>query len=101
MMSLAIPLIQLKRGYVNGGGDQMSEAEAQTILLSVAEVAKRASISRSMAYKEVASGNIPSVRIGTAVRVPEQALARWIEANTRGDTVHEQDKVNRLSSVQQ
>jgi excisionase family DNA binding protein len=35
-------------------------------------------ISRSRAYELIASGEIPKIRIGKSVRVPVEALHRWV-----------------------
>lgn len=53
-------------------------------LLTVPEAARRLSLGRATAYRMVQMGELPSVRIGRAVRVPAQALAAWIAAHTRG-----------------
>jgi excisionase family DNA binding protein len=37
-------------------------------------------MSRSMMYNLLASGQIPSVRIGRAVRVPVDELRQWVKA---------------------
>lgn len=56
-------------------------------LMHVADAAKILGISRATAYRLVASGELASVRMGTAktiVRVPRAALMRYIECNTSG-----------------
>jgi excisionase family DNA binding protein len=62
----------------------MGDPRENTVLLTVAEFAERASISRSMGYKLAKTGVIPIVRFGSAIRIPESVLARWIEANSHG-----------------
>jgi excisionase family DNA binding protein len=47
------------------------------LLLRVSEVAEALGIGRSKAYELVAAGLIPSIRIGSSVRVPVQALREW------------------------
>lgn len=37
-------------------------------------------IGRNGAYEAVATGVIPSIRIGRKIRVPRKALAAWIDA---------------------
>lgn len=49
-------------------------------LLRVAEAAERLSISRSQVYVMISAGTLPTVRIGRALRVPERALADWVDA---------------------
>ena len=58
-------------------------------LLRVEEVAAKLGVGRSKAYEMVAKGELPVVRIGTAVRVPLSGLERWIEEHTQAAvTVH-------------
>ncbi len=52
-------------------------------MLRVEEAAKVLRISRGSAYASVATGDIPSVRIGRTLRVPRHALAKLL----RGDDV--------------
>lgn len=47
----------------------------ETQLLTIAEFAASASISSTTAYRKVASGEIPSVRIGSQVRIPAWYLS--------------------------
>jgi len=49
------------------------------LLLRVSEVAEITGMGRSKTYQLIATRTIPSVRIGTAVRVPADALRRWID----------------------
>ena len=49
-------------------------------LLRVTEAAERLSLSRSRAYELIASGELPSVRIGRSLRVPVAALDAWVES---------------------
>jgi excisionase family DNA binding protein len=50
------------------------ETGTPKVLLRIGDVATALSISRSMAYKLVASGEIPSVKLGGSIRVPVSAL---------------------------
>ncbi len=56
----------------------------EKLLLRVAEAAELASVSRTKAYELLACGEWPSVRVGTAVRVPLAGLRAWVEAQTAG-----------------
>ena len=49
-------------------------------LMRVTEVAKKLCVSRSMAYKLVQQGDLPSVRIGKSVRVRPIDLQNYIES---------------------
>jgi len=57
----------------------------QRLLLRGGEVADLIGCSRAMAYRLMQRGVIPSVRVpgGKAVRVPREALEKWIRDNTR------------------
>lgn len=48
------------------------------LLLRPVEVAEQLGIGRSKAYELIASGEIPSVKIGATVRVPVDALRDWV-----------------------
>jgi excisionase family DNA binding protein len=52
------------------------------LLLKPGEVARMLGIGRTKVYEMTASGELPVVRLGTAVRVPRKALGAWIEENT-------------------
>ena len=47
------------------------------------EVAEKTGLGRSKVYELMATGNLPTVRIGRAVRVPADALRNWVAARTR------------------
>ena len=50
------------------------------IMVRVSEAADLTSVPRSTAYALVASGIWPSVRLGTAIRIPVESLRAWVEA---------------------
>ena len=50
-------------------------------LLKSDEVAEILQISRSMAYALMKRGDIPTIRIGTSVRVRPEDLEKYIEEN--------------------
>ena len=56
--------------------------EGEKLLLRVSEAQKVLSLSRSTVYALIASGQLPSIRIGRAVRVPVDALKQWVEQQT-------------------
>lgn len=61
--------------------------EAQTkMLLTVEEAARRLGIGRSLAWRLVQEGEIPSVRLGRLVRVPMSQLEEWLQAQSREQT---------------
>ena len=52
------------------------------VLLHVEEAAKMLALGRSKVYEMTKTGELPVVRIGTAVRIPKRALFEWIEQHT-------------------
>lgn len=56
--------------------------DKQTI--SVMEAAKILGLGRVSAYKLAASGGIPAIRLGRKLRVPTEALKRFLECNQTG-----------------
>lgn len=59
--------------------EQTGERTAR--LLRAREVAKILNVSQALAYRLMQMGEIPCVRIGTAVRVRPEDLDAYIEAN--------------------
>ena len=58
--------------------------QSEPELLRVIEAARMLSLSRTKVYEMAERGEIPVVRIGSAVRVPRRKLLEWIEAQTMG-----------------
>jgi len=54
---------------------------AERALMTVKEVAAALRVSHGTAYALVASGQLPSIRIGRLIRVTPQALEQFIEAS--------------------
>ena len=50
------------------------------VLLKADEAAEVLSLGRSKVYQMIAAGELPSIRIGRAVRVPTVALHNWVQA---------------------
>jgi excisionase family DNA binding protein len=57
--------------------------QGERLLLRADEVARRLSLSRAQIYLMMASGELPTLRQGRAVRVPARALEQWVEQGTR------------------
>ncbi|MCP4610026.1 MAG: helix-turn-helix domain-containing protein [Planctomycetes bacterium] len=57
------------------------------LLLRPAECCEALGISRSRIYELIASGELPSVRIGRSVRVPVRALEKWVAEQSPNPTV--------------
>lgn len=50
-------------------------------MLTVKQVADRLSISRSLAYRMIRNGEIPSYRIANCCRVSEEELQKYLESS--------------------
>jgi excisionase family DNA binding protein len=62
-----------------------NQFEDAPLLLRGNEVAKLLNCSRSIAYRWMAAGVIPTVRVpgSRSIRVPRQALLDWIDQRTQ------------------
>lgn len=58
------------------------EASIEPLLVRVEEAARLLSLSRSTLYEMMDAGELPSVRRGTARRIPVAALREWIARQT-------------------
>lgn len=56
-------------------------------LLKPNEVAEMLRIGRSLVYGMLATGELPSIRVGRCIRIPKVSLEKWIanQENVRGD----------------
>jgi excisionase family DNA binding protein len=54
------------------------------LLLSTVDVASLLDLSYFTTSKMIREGQLPSIKIGTNIRVPLRALEEWIEKNTEG-----------------
>ena len=66
---------------------KVQPAIIEPVLLKVEEAADLIKVGRTKMYALVAAGDVPSVRLGRAVRVPLNALRRWADeqaADVRG-----------------
>jgi excisionase family DNA binding protein len=66
----------------NVNGKSISEREAQRRqnqrTLSVTQAAEKLGVSRNLAYEAIKAGQIPHIRIGRRILVPEAALERLL-----------------------
>ncbi len=53
----------------------------EKLLLKPIEAAEITSVSKNTIYKLVATGQIKSIRLGRAIRIPKKSLEEWIENN--------------------
>jgi excisionase family DNA binding protein len=58
---------------------KQNEVDETRLLLKAEAVARKLSVGRATAYELMASGILPTVRIGRSVRVPARALEQWVE----------------------
>ncbi len=56
----------------------------EKLLLKPAEVAEALRIGRSLVYGMLASGELPSIRVGRCVRVSKASLEKWINDHEKG-----------------
>ena len=56
----------------------------ERILYRPSEAAEAIGVSRSRVYELIASGEIPSLKVGHVRRVPVKALHEWIAQRTEG-----------------
>ena len=51
----------------------------ETLLLKPQEAADQLRVSRAKTYELISSGQIPSIKVGSSLRVPADALREWIQ----------------------
>jgi excisionase family DNA binding protein len=56
----------------------------EKLLVRPMEVAEALGVSRSKIYELIASGAMPSVRIGKSVRVSVDELRKWVRSHSSG-----------------
>ncbi len=56
----------------------------ETRFFTAVEISSILKISRALAYRLIAQGQIPSIRFGRTVRVKEADLERFLHENSRG-----------------
>jgi len=60
-----------------------ADTGAPDCLLRAADLQELLGLSRAKIYRLMQENVLPTVRIGGSIRVPQRALAQWIEQNTR------------------
>lgn len=58
-------------------------------LLRAEQVARMLGLCRSKVYAMAAAGELPTVRVGSAVRIPLAALRAWVGSQTQGAVADE------------
>ena len=56
------------------------EGAPQRLFLRIPEVAETAGIGRILIYELIATGVLPTIRVGRAVRISVSTLQKWVEA---------------------
>jgi len=64
--------------------DAQGRTPTEREALSVGETARVLGLGRGAAYQAVASGEIPSLRIGGRILVPRRQLERLLDGSTEG-----------------
>jgi excisionase family DNA binding protein len=62
------------------------KVQIEPLLIRIEEAARILSLSRSTIYEMMDRGELPSVRCGTARRIPLAALRAWVERQVACDT---------------
>ena len=62
----------------------MSDKTTPPRLLRIKEVADTLAVSAVTVYRMCEAGQLPSITLGRARRVPASALADWIDKNVKG-----------------
>ncbi len=63
--------------------DPTTKDYAQPLLLTPTELGRLLGIGRNKSYELIASGTLPVIRFGRAIRIPRIAVEQWIEKQTR------------------
>lgn len=67
--------------------EEREQRVSELLLLRVEDTAKLLRVSRSTIYEILATGELPSLTIGTARRIPLAGSKEWIAARTTPGTV--------------
>ena len=71
----------------------------ERLLYRPAEAAAAIGVSRSRMYELIASGEIPSLRIGGSLRVPVDPLRRWVEQQVAEWKTQRRDRAERTAGL--
>ena len=63
-------------------GDREIQTEAEKETLTVEETAQVLGIGRSLAYRMVQGGELPTLRLGRRILIPREALTQLLSAQT-------------------
>jgi excisionase family DNA binding protein len=60
--------------------ERPQEGAPQRLLLRIPEAAEALGIGRTKIYELIATGELPTIRVGRAVRISVSTLQKWVEA---------------------
>ncbi|WP_424658672.1 helix-turn-helix domain-containing protein [Desulfofundulus sp.] len=72
------------------------EIESMPAFLTVEEAAEILRLKRSTAYEYVRQGIIPSIRLGSFIRVPKARLVEWMKADRQEDVQETGERTAKL-----
>ncbi|HYU74557.1 MAG TPA: helix-turn-helix domain-containing protein [Ktedonobacteraceae bacterium] len=67
----------------NGSTSTPAQPVAPIQLLTIPEVARRLSIGRTKVYGLIKNDGLPAVTVGSAMRIAEPSLQKWIQEHER------------------
>ncbi len=59
--------------------ESSQEGTPQRLLLRIPEAAETLGIGRTKIYELIATGELPTIRVGRAVRISVSTLQKWVE----------------------
>jgi excisionase family DNA binding protein len=62
------------------------EGAPQRLLLRIPEVAETLGIGRTKIYDLIATGELPTIHVGRAVRISVSTLQKWVEAREQQES---------------
>lgn len=74
---------------MDGRADTTTEAVTTSWVVRVEDAAQLCGVSRARMYQLIGSGEIPSLTIGRARRVPIAELRRWLESRIEQNAASE------------
>lgn len=80
---LDVPEDELRALIAERNGRAAAQADPTRVGLTVAEAARRIGIGRTKLYEYVATGEMPSVKIGRLRRIPAEAVPEFLARRQR------------------
>jgi excisionase family DNA binding protein len=82
---LALKHAEEQKGFHEMGN--IDEHISQRLLLRIPEVMSMLGLGRTKVYQLIATGELPVVRVGRAVRISRVALEKWVEERQQQDSL--------------